>query len=348
MRVSLHRSISVVVAVAACALVLAGCARDAAEPAESPSPASTSTPTPTPTPTAEHTIAFGGDCDAVLRPDQRRALFDVETVGYGADPGTDVGVGTLGGVDCGWHAVDGKPVAGDAYRASVLVFPTSVIPTDLQTEASEGHCIQMYDASTCTLGADVDGVWVVAQTVHDARADLEAPTAFLQSVIDAVAANMAGAVRPVASTPTAGWWKVDVSCEELGRRLGLADFLGSAYITGWWEGNPSLQWTWRLLESAGVSRTCLWFPDFDDESSNGASYGLTSLELSPGGAWDAERTLGVGEAATLAGGQLAAVDGRTALTVDGPNVARVDVGASGTGDPTSILERAVRELATNP
>lgn len=348
MSASAPRSVPVVIAAAACVLVLAGCARGAAAPVESASPVASATSTPTATPPAEHTIAFGGDCDAVLREEQRTSLFDAESTRVDADPGRDVGIGTLGGVECTWRGVDWRSLSADIATVSVLAFPTSEIPLDLRAEAEAGTCVQIYDAMSCTLGADVDGVWLVVQTVQAAAEGVDTPAALLRSVLDAVTANAARAVRPVPLVRTAGWWSTEISCDDLGQRLGLADFLGTAYITGWWEGDPSLGWTWRLLESAGVSLTCMWYPDFTDSSSVDASYGLTTLQLSPGGAWAADAALAAGERSSLAGGLSAAVTGKTALAADGVNLARVSIGDSGTGDPTTLLLRVFDEFATSP
>ncbi|AXA97453.1 hypothetical protein [Microbacterium sp. PM5] len=347
MSVSAPRSVPVVIAAAACLLVLAGCARGAAAPVESASPVASATSTPTATPPEEHTIAFGGDCDAVLSEDQRASLFAVESTRVDADPGQDVGIGTLGGVECTWRGVDWQPLGADTAAVSVLAFPTSVIPQDLRAEAEAGTCIQIYDAMSCTLGADVGGVWLVVQAVQAAEEGVDTPAALLRSVLDAVTANTAGAIRPVPLARTVGWWSTDISCEDLGQRLGLADYLGSTYVTGWWEGDPSQEWTWRLLESAGVSLTCMWFPDFSDPSAD-PTYGLTSLQLSPGGAWAVDAALATGERTSLAGGLSAAVDGKTALAADGVNLARVSIGDSGTGDPTTLLLRVFDKFATSP
>ena len=296
MSISSRRTVHVVIVAAACAMVLAGCAGGAAAPVESAPPVASATTAPTATPPAEHTIAFGGDCDAVLRKDQRTSLFAVESTRLDAGPWRDVGNGTLGGVECTWRGVDWQSLGANIATMSVLSLPTSVIPLALRAEAEAGTCIQIYDGVSCTLGADVGGVWLVAQTTEWAEEGIDAlpPAPLLRSVLDTVTANAAAAIRPVPLPRAAGWWSTEISCDDLGRRLGLADFLGPAYVSGWWEGDRSQGWTWRLLESTGVARTCSWFPDSTDPASADATYGLTTLQLSPGGAWAADAALAAG------------------------------------------------------
>lgn len=319
-------------------VAIAGCAP--ATPSETPAPtASTVDPTPTPTPSAtpEHTIAFGGDCSLVLSHDDVTGLVGVGTKPVQYDAARDVGIATLGGIQCGWRAAgDGDYFSDGMTALVVLALPTVAVSSELQREASTAACIRNYDSSECTLGADVDGVWVTAQVIQDGD---EVPAALLQAMLDTVADRVPASIKPVGLARTADWWSTDDTCENLGERLGLADFLGEGYVTGWWEGDPSRQWSFRLLHEAGVSLVCRWHPDFDSSSSEGAVYGTTSLTASPGVGWNREAILGGGERVELASGQTAVVDGYQVVGVDDVNVAYVSTGRSGSADPTELLAR---------
>lgn len=332
-----RRSLVIAAAVAA-ALAFAGCASTAPPGTATSTPsASTAQPSPTPTPTPEHTIAFGGDCSAVLSDDDLAAIVGVETRPREYVGTADVGLRTLGGIECAWQAAEDIGYLADGiYSLIVVVLPTASVSADLRAEASTAACIRIYDGATCTLGADVGGVWVAAQVDQFGN---EPPTALLQSTLDTASAHVPGAIAPVALPATGQWWSLGATCEELGERLGLADFLGEGYVTGWWEGDPTLAWTYRVVRDAGATASCHWNPNYGSAAGDAAVYGLTSLTLSPGAGWDQERVLSRGQRVELPGGQSAAVDEEVAVGADGVNVASVSAGQRSGGDPTELLSR---------
>lgn len=292
---------------------------------------------PSPTPSAsEHTIAFDGDCASVLSAEELAAIIGAQTPPTERGQRSANGIGTLGGLECSWIAPNGGYLLDEIYAISVVVLPTASISDALRVEASNANCITTYDSASCTLGADFDGVWVSASSV---QVDDEAPTALLQKVLDAASAHVPGAIRPVPMPVTANWWPTTLACEELGQRLGLADFLGADFITGWWEGDPTKQWLFRVGRDAGVDTSCMWYPNSESGGWDTAQYGLTSLRLYPGAGWDREGLLGEGERIELPSGGLATVDGTNAVGADDVNAASVSIGYSGSGDPTELLAR---------
>ncbi len=98
-------------------------------PAVTPTPTVSVAPTPTPTPIPTPTFvaaspALGGDCSAVLSLDEASSIVDDE---LSLRPRMTFGPTVIGGVSCGWHALN---QGGSHFRSylSVGVYPASVVP----------------------------------------------------------------------------------------------------------------------------------------------------------------------------------------------------------------------------
>lgn len=326
-------------------LVATGCTAGTPTAAETTVP---STPTPTstskPTPSAAHSIAFDGSCADMLPADRLESLIGADAALVDTSRQTDVGLGTLGGLQCVWRTTSGSSASpSGALTLSVDALPASAVADDLADEVSTARCDYELGLATCEVGAGPDGTWITARASYDALerpTDVQPLTDLVTSTLAAVASAAGDAVMPVALPETPEWWRLGLDCAEFGNRLGMADFLGEQYVTGWWEGDPTARWEYRVPSRAGTTQVCMWFPDAA-ASSPSATYGLTSVTLSPGGSWDRDRLLSLGSRVELADGRTAAVDGTRAVAVDGVNVASVDVGSGATGDPTVLLERVL-------
>lgn len=334
------RSVAAVVG-ALVLLAAAGCTAVTPTAVETTAP---STPTPTPTSSAAHTIAFDGSCADMLPADRLESLIGADAALVDTSRQADVGLGTLGGLQCVWRTASGASASpSGALTLSVDALPASAVADDLADEVSTARCDYELGLATCEVGEGSDGTWITARASYDALerpSDVQPLTDLVTSTLAAVASSASGAVMPVALQTAPEWWRLGLDCTEFGNRLGMADFLGEQYVTGWWEGDPTARWEYRVPSRAGTTQVCMWFPDAA-ASAPSATYGLTSVTLSPGGSWDRDRLLSLGNRVELAGGRIAVVDGTRAVAVDGVNVASVDVGSGATGDPTVLLERVL-------
>ncbi len=189
------------------------------------------------------------------------------------------GVGTLGGIECEWHAADGASGLPDGMTAlAVIMMPASSVPTDFRFSYDTPLCEPSYDSVNCRMSR-VDGeVWIMARAGWNLS---EPPTDVLTAAIDAALATAQPSweARRADSTPT--WWTLG-SCEALHERMELASAAGP-YIDGWWEGSEQPEMT--LLTSAGVEQYCPWFTDGEAISSDDAFF-IGNTTVAPGAAWD--------------------------------------------------------------
>ncbi|GAA3037950.1 hypothetical protein [Microbacterium dextranolyticum] len=277
-------------------LGVTGCAAtgSAADPApsgqvtSSTPPSASATPSPT---AAAWTVAFGGQCDAMLTPSQRDArvgpgaleqsvwlsqqLADVagaETTT--APPGPEA---TAGGLRCTWFEKTDSSRTGRAW--TVFALPRQVAAPTVTAALAEPACEWNYDTRVCRWGRTVGGLWVMVASSPMEEGE-QAPVDVMSSLLDDVAANATAFPEPVPLAPTAPRWKI-TECTALGARMALEQVIGEGYWSGYWEG--SRQPEDDLFEHAGVQQFCQFGPG--DDAVTGGTYGLISVTLQPGGAW---------------------------------------------------------------
>ncbi|WP_434812450.1 hypothetical protein [Microbacterium sp. bgisy189] len=275
------------------ALALAACAPTTT--GADPTGSSTGDPSPSSTPSATEpawTVAFDGDCDALLSPEQRETIVAPNMVERTElwekytqasqpasvqlpSPGAE---GTAGGLRCKWGEDVGNDYEGQWLE--VFVFPESLVEASVAGSYAEPTCEAAYGGSSCRLAATAGGAWVLVTMGPDA-ATTEAP-ASMTAVRDAVLENLAAAEPPVPATATDQWWPI-VDCAALAEDMQLGEVLAD-YGTGRWEGAPSLEQT--ILENVGAEQYCEYVAD---DVAN-ADWFRMSITTAPGGAWLWDRT----------------------------------------------------------
>lgn len=293
------------------------------------------------------TIPFDGDCTQVLTAEQLNELLGegwmtraewLESHGI-ADPsvGPD-SIGTLGGLECGWHAAVDAAADRPGSLTVTLLAPDSV-PAQFAGDYSAVTCDPVYDWTTCRIGSTVKGTWVMVAFGYGAGAtgDLVEPG------LSAVARNLVDPLASRAVDRQSDWWTLP-ACESLGEGMRLEELLGAGYVNGYWEGSASPDD--ELLEQAGVELRCPWFSDFQVEPDGH----ITSLALAAGAAWNWDEIVATTAAEDVViGGAKDAVFVKyppysegTLYATDGVNV----LVSRGTLDfATQMAERALAALA---
>lgn len=327
-------------------LALSGCAPDRGQSVPPPPPPPVTTPTPAPE--AIGPVApFGGDCANVLSAEQVESIL-----GPGYSEAANLasgGVSLLGDIDCEWRragatgvyepgADTGLPDGMDAI--AVVAMPADVVTMDL----SEPRCDSKYDATMCRMSRVVDGVWLMARAGWHLS---EPPVEQLDAALTAAAAHLASFPPPVAVRREADWWELP-ACDDIAARIGLSEFIGTGFASGFWEG--TLQPEDQLRDDAGILRQCPWFTE-PASAGPDQEFHIVTLHLMPGGAlrWDALAARPDATAITVAGAQAAIRVGNEVFATDGVNVLSAASGDAHEDDSAltvGLVERALAALAT--
>lgn len=207
------------------------------EPAPTPTPSPSPSPSPTPTSTpAAPSVAFGGDCAAVLSEEEATELSGTP---MRAMPFLAVwDARWLGGVDCGWRAVD----AEQWQALNVTVLPWAIVPDEVR--ARSGIVPGCEGGAICDYSRRFGDAWV-AVAASDASSAVE--------VADAVGAR--AALSPGVSTPlAASAWRL-TDCEEQ-LRPAVATGLGRDDLTPIGTDSVPHGQVWDVLTASGHAAWC--------------------------------------------------------------------------------------------
>lgn len=202
-------------------------------PTASPIPTPTLTPTATPT-SAAPSVAFGGDCSAVLTDEEATELSGAPMRSMSFLAVWDAR--WLGGVDCEWRAAD-----ADTYRAlSVTVLPWASVPDEVRAEA--GVVPACEGGAICDYSQRFGDVWVAVAG--------DAALAEVADTVGARASQSPGAPRSLAASA----WRL-TDCEEQLREA-VATGLGREDLRPIATDNVPHGQVWDVLTASGHAAWC--------------------------------------------------------------------------------------------
>lgn len=292
-------------------------------------------------------MAFDGDCANVLTPEQVESILGVGAVDRAtwisthspAPPAPDVNPeATLGGLECRWVAAEGADLPEGMLTIGLFVLPAEVV---VDVDFSEPLCQPVYDSNGCRMSRAENGVWLMAH----AGGNLEAPpVAQLEAALTHAAANLASFPPPTPAAPEPARWDLP-ECDDIAARIGLSEFIGADFQSGFWEGSPQPEH--ELLEDAGASRLCPWYGALTEQE-----FHIVTLEIMPGGAvwWDDVATHPGVTPVAVPGAQDAVLVGEVGsqtavLATDGVNVLHASTGDGHADDSELVVTLAERALA---